>query len=132
MIHVRINAHHVNNATLKHYARDRLSAPARKGVVSALEILATEMRSRAPVDTGALRDSIEVVPPGAKSASGEVIVGGNGSQGETYYAMFLEFGTVLMPARPFMRPAADAASQRIARTLAASLREVPAASVSGD
>lgn len=46
-----------------------------------------------PVDTGALRDSIEEVEGNVRS--------------ESPYAYFVEFGTVHMDAQPFLRPAVD-------------------------
>ncbi len=49
--------------------------------------------ARAPVDTGALRDSIHAEP-------GKVVV-------EVPYAAFVEYGTSDTPAQPFLRPAAD-------------------------
>lgn len=124
MIRVRINSHDVHNLTLRRLAARRLRPFARRGVAEALEILADEIRARAPVDTGALRDSIAVELNSATS-SGEVVVGGNGAHGSTHYAMFKEFGTVYMPAEPFMRPGAVAAQRRIARALARSLADAP-------
>ncbi len=59
---------------------------------------------RAPVDTGALRNSI------TSSFSGDGL--GTGFVGEcgpaVNYAPFLEFGTVKMTPRPFLGPAFDA------------------------
>lgn len=60
---------------------------------------AATARELAPVDTGALRDSIEATHEG----SGAYDVGPSVS-----YAPFVEFGTSVMGPQPFMGPAADA------------------------
>lgn len=117
MIHVRIRSHDKNNAILARLSRRRLLPAAKKAAAEALAILADEMRARAPVDTGALRDSIEVEPPTGNFPGGRVIVGGNGAAGSTFYGVFVEFGTVYQPAQPFMRPAAAAAGERMRRAV---------------
>ena len=78
----------------------RFTAAAALGQVAATtattvmsEDVASDARSRAPVDTGALRDSIDVQP-------GKVTV-------SVPYAAFVEYGTSDTPAQPFLRPAAD-------------------------
>lgn len=75
------------------------------------EELATEMRNRVPVDTGALRDSITVTPPGrstpAHSQPGgsriagplEVLVTAGNTRAR--HAAHVEFGTVDTAASPF-------------------------------
>jgi len=60
-------------------------------------------RSLAPVDTGALRDSIYA------RASGFELEFGNAVD----YGMYQEFGTRFQPGTPHIRPALDAFSQRI-------------------
>lgn len=65
------------------------------------EIVLAEMQMLAPVLTGGLRDSLEIVDDGGSVYVGPV-KGGSGSR-----AHFLEFGTVNMPAQPFIRPAFD-------------------------
>ncbi len=53
-----------------------------------------------PVDTGNLRDSIyTVLDQGIRGPSGEI------RTDTTSYAIFVEFGTVFMDARPYMRQA---------------------------
>jgi HK97 gp10 family phage protein len=78
------------------------------------EIIAQEARRLAPVDTGTLRDSIEVTDDRDARLYGKlngpgisVYVGPVGSteDGDVYYAKFQEFGTVNHGAQPFMRPA---------------------------
>lgn len=58
-------------------------------------------KQRAPVDTGALRNSIQSRPVAPLSA--EVTTGVD-------YAIYQEYGTHKMAAQPFMTPAADAVS----------------------
>lgn len=72
-------------------------------------LLRDEAITRAPSRSGILRDNIII-----KRLEEEA----NGNESQTYivtprskpafYWRFLEFGTVKMPARPFMRPAFDA------------------------
>lgn len=78
------------------------------------EMIAAEARRLAPVDTGTLRDSIQVTDDrdariyGKVNGDGlSVYVGPVGSteDGDVYYAKFQEFGTVDHGAQPFMRPA---------------------------
>lgn len=54
-------------------------------------------KNRAPVDTGALRNSIGTDVSGLSATVGPTV----------HYAPYLEFGTRRMAARPFMGPAAD-------------------------
>lgn len=99
-------------------------------------VIAKEARSRAPVRTGHLQSRIAVRKrkkrgPGVGVAYSVGILGGasakyantrsnrrKGLVGKTYqkqdtafYWRFLEFGTEKMPARPFLRPAFEAAGE---------------------
>lgn len=58
-----------------------------------------QAKTRAPVDTGALRNSIHGTMTGP--TEGEVSAGVD-------YAIYQEYGTRTMPAHPFMIPAAEA------------------------
>jgi HK97 gp10 family phage protein len=66
------------------------------------ESVAETARAICPVDTGALRDSIAAHMADGSEAEAEIIA-------EVPYAAFVEFGTSLMEAQPFLRPALDAA-----------------------
>jgi HK97 gp10 family phage protein len=57
-----------------------------------------DMKRMAPVDTGAMRDSIEGQP------GGRITISAVSPQGHSYPAD-VEFGTENMPAQPFVRPA---------------------------
>src|SRR5689334_2433705 len=68
------------------------------------EKVAAAQRRRCPVDTGFLRDSItvfdvEVTPEGLMVAVGPT----------ADYSLYVEFGTRLMAAQPFIRPSIDEA-----------------------
>lgn len=67
-------------------------------MTSAANEVATVARQLAPVDTGALRDSIHV---DLVDGEAEVIA-------DVPYAIFVEFGTSVDEAQPYLRPAADA------------------------
>ena len=81
--------------TLAMFARKLAAADV--AIQAAKSHIATDVaegaRAQAPVDTGALRDSIAAGPD-------NVTVG-------VEYAGFVEYGTVNMPPEPFLRPAAD-------------------------
>jgi HK97 gp10 family phage protein len=64
---------------------------------AALDIEA-HAKTLAPVDTGALRNSIRMEPTGELSA--EVAVGVD-------YGLYVEMGTVHAPAQPFLTPAVE-------------------------
>lgn len=57
-----------------------------------------DMKRMAPVDTGAMRDSIEGVP------GGFITISATSPEGHSYPAD-VEFGTEHMAAQPFVRPA---------------------------
>ena len=76
----------------------------RRAALAGAEILRDGMVSRAPRERGDLAAGIRIqaleVPTGAEADIGP----GH----DAFYGMFLEFGTVKMAARPFMRPTVDA------------------------
>lgn len=70
------------------------------------DAVADDARRLVPVDEGDLRDSIEAEPAGpSEDAVARVTAGGR----DTFYAFLVEFGTADQPARPYLRPAAEAA-----------------------
>ena len=90
--------------------------PARMDAVAheAAEHIADRARDRVVVGaTGELRDSIETNHEGV----GEYSVGAG-----KFYAIFVEFGTVHVPARPFMVPAAEESRAEIQAIATAALR----------
>lgn len=75
---------------------------------------------RAPRDTGGLAENI--VKSGVKQAGiGKYIEVGPDSK--HFYGLFHEFGTVKMPAQPFMGPALEEDSKEVMNTIAEVLRE---------
>lgn len=60
--------------------------------------VADDMRRMVPVDTGNLRDGIEVL------GEGKIGISATNEQGQSYVE-FVEFGTEHMAAQPFIRPA---------------------------
>lgn len=73
-----------------------------RAVRGGANIVRKEMRGRAPVETGRLRDNIVTRARRDRGASVTVSVG---PARRTFYAGFIEFGTRFLPARPFLRPA---------------------------
>ncbi len=65
------------------------------------EAIADTAKSLAPVDTGALRESIEWIKEGDERFIGAGVP----------YAAYVEYGTSTTQARPFLRPAVLAAIQ---------------------
>jgi HK97 gp10 family phage protein len=75
-----------------------VEANAQKTVARIARDMAEDARSRAPVRTGHLRDSIDAK---ASGKSAEFVAAAS-------YAGFVEFGTYRTPAQPFMSPAIEA------------------------
>lgn len=73
----------------------------------ALERIAEEARSRVRVKSGDTKGSIEVVDDGVQAG---------------FAALFLEYGTVNMPAYPFLGPSAKAVQESFATEFAAMFR----------
>jgi len=73
-------------------------------------IVEAEVIRRAPVDTGAMRSSVDehAVAQGPGYASATVAVENSSESGIEHYAIYQEFGTSRMPANPFVRPALQA------------------------
>lgn len=99
--------------------------------------VATAQRSLAPVDTGALRNSIAVTPPGMTSPPYSVPGGGTvagplealvtAGNSDVRYAHIQEYGSVKNAAAPFFWPAfrltRKKAATRIKRAIAKAVRE---------
>lgn len=96
------------------YGRDLLRAAAGmdsvadKAAYKAAKGAAATAESVAPKQTGALRDSIQVV----RGKDGRATV-----QTDLYYAMFQEYGTTRMAPNPFIGPAVDKWRPRLADEL---------------
>lgn len=84
-----------------------------EATLEAAVVLADEAKRAAPRQTGRLVSSIGAEPYNADgdSAASQVIV-------KEFYARFLEYGTVKMAARPFLRSSADRKEKEISSIIA--------------
>ncbi len=77
------------------------------------EIIAADARRRVPVDTGRLKDSIRVTRLKGDPKQNIRVYAGNRLKGGPFYAHMVEYGTVKMRARPFLRPALNGSKAQI-------------------
>lgn len=77
------------------------------------ETVATKARQFVPVDTGRLKNSIRVVRLKGDPKQNIRVYAGNRLKGGPFYAHMVEFGTVKMKAKPFLRPALNSAKAAI-------------------
>lgn len=94
----------------------------------AMKPVLEDARSNVPVGaSGDLKGSVRIQHKVLKKKGAlrtSVTAGG----GATYYAPFIEFGTVKMPAQPFLRPAIDGKEQDVIDSIKAEMAiEVPKA-----
>ena len=92
---------------------ERMDVKADKILESASEqaakIVLSDAKNRAPVSTGALRNSIAIRKEKRKNKKHAYQVYCKGErEGGVSYSMSIEIGTSDTPARPFLRPALDA------------------------
>lgn len=93
-----------------------------EGIVEdAAEILVTEAKARAPVDTGRGRDSIHASK--AFGARGKVTFDVGPSK-DGFHLKFKEYGTRFQAKKPWLRPAADAAEPEVGKSLVGGLHRV--------
>lgn len=97
----------------------RLAARIRETLDDVGQEVADEMRSRAPVDTGALRGSIKHEVFGFAVRVGPKVK----PQGDRPYAPYVEFGTARMAAQPFVYPVVPVAETMLARGMARVMEE---------
>lgn len=113
----------------------------RGAIRAGAKVIADEARRRAPVLSsfdprrvmGALAKSVRVMATGARGGTikGGVVAGGKSTVGrgknkvdaDAFYARFVEFGTVKMGARPFMRPAVDSRTPQAIEATAQYIRD---------
>lgn len=94
-------------------------------VLGAAGIVEQEIRSRAPVNAGALVMALDTKSERRKSAaSATVQIERSGKDGVEHYAIFQEFGTSKMPAQPFFRPGIAAATASVEGHLTNGVLEV--------
>ena len=74
-------------------------------VLQAAFMIESEIDARAPIDTGALKSSIDPVTSKREhSATATVQAEDSAVNGVEHYAIYQEFGTSTQPAQPFFRP----------------------------
>jgi HK97 gp10 family phage protein len=102
MLNMDVWVHCANPTGTLAEIRDRL----REAVEESARELVADAKRRAPVDTGALRDSLHYTMTGPTEATA-----GDGVE----YGIYQEFGTVHMPAQPFLVPATADAGRALSR-----------------
>lgn len=98
--------------------RKRLTTSNEEALRELGQEMKTRMKAAVPVDTGKLRDSIDVEMKG-----GGITVGPRGVD----YAGYVEFGTSRSPAQPYIRPVAEwarvNAPKRFRKSVEGAIRE---------
>lgn len=79
----------------------------------AAEVIASGARQRVRVASGKLKNSIRVTRLKGDSRRNIRVYAGNRTKGGAYYAHMVEYGTAKMNAKPFLRPALNAAKSQI-------------------
>ena len=79
----------------------------------AAEVIAEDARRRVPKDSGKLERSIRVVRLRGDTRRNIRVYAGNRTKGGAYYAHMVEYGTVKMKKKPFLRPALNASKGQI-------------------
>ncbi|MFO8012125.1 MAG: HK97 gp10 family phage protein [Phycisphaerae bacterium] len=98
----------------------------RRAVREGAKIVREEAERRCPVATGRLRRTLTQRKGRQRRGSYTVAVQHNWKRyyGQVpFYGGFVEYGTRRMPARPYMRPAADAKQDEAGRAVIQSLQE---------
>ena len=92
----------------------QLAAALPRIVLQAAALVQREVQQRAPVDTGALRASIDMqASQRSMSASATVQAEDSAQGGIEHYAVFKEYGTSTTAAEPFFRPGLEAARVKV-------------------
>lgn len=98
-----------------------------EAVAAGAEALRQALEAAAPVRTGGLAGHIKIGKPQHTAVDGhyrEVYPDGKNPRGERYATIgfVLEYGRSNMPARPWMRPAAETSAQAVADAMAEVLK----------
>lgn len=97
--------------TLKDWAPAIITAKFEKlamdGLEKAMEQVADRARNLVPVDTGKLKATIRVRRLKDETVLNVRTYAGNRDKGGAFYAHMVEYGTVKMAKKPFLRPALD-------------------------
>lgn len=99
------------------WAPERITAEIEKKAMDRLEkaaeYVADASRSRVPIDTGRLKDTIRVTRLKGDPKLDIRVYAGSRDKGGAFYAHMIEYGTVKMKAKPFLRPALNQAKSVI-------------------
>jgi HK97 gp10 family phage protein len=98
-------------AGLEHLA-ERVQAAVRPAAQAGAQVLYDDVRARVPQDTGLLHSAIYQAFADGESTEERVTYRVSWNRSKAWYGRLVEFGTVKMAARPFIRPAFDAAHKR--------------------
>lgn len=118
-------------ANLEMLARSTQKAAVRRTLQKAGEPVADIASRLAPHETGVLAFSIVVATQLTRrhkaeqrnrASEVEVYIGPAGGQGALFYASHQEFGTIVSPAHPFMRPAWEGSKQLVLGTIVSGLK----------
>jgi HK97 gp10 family phage protein len=108
---------------VKDWAPEQITVEVEKKAMDKLEqageIVAGIAKLLCPVDTGKLKDTIRVVRLKGDPKQNIRVYAGNRIKGGAFYAHMVEYGTVKMKAKPFLRPAFNSAKAKIKAMLGA-------------
>jgi HK97 gp10 family phage protein len=107
--------------TIKDWSPDKITAEIEKkamdGLERAGERIASMARGLVPVDTGALKGSIRVRRLSGDPYLNVRVYAGSREKGGAFYAHMVEYGTVKMSKKPFLRPALDSVKGNVISTI---------------
>lgn len=118
-LRVRIEGLDVYDKRLKELDRRTSGNILRKAIREGMNVLKKEAKSRVPVRTGRLKKGIHVKVTLKKRGE---CYGKLGMKRKVAYGVPVELGTSRMPARPFLRPAADVKGDDAVNAFAGRLR----------
>ena len=116
-IDIKVSGAEALEAALEEVA-ERLLPLAAQGVAQGTQALAQEARELAPVNTGALRESIQAGPV---SQEGSSVQGSVAAKAE--HAAYVEMGTRQQAPKPFLYPAYQTQRDALVQAVAAAIKE---------
>lgn len=123
---------------MKALSADMADKVARQATAAGASVTRKNVKARVPVDTGNLREAIVMKRVKGSKLNAEYIVAvrkgkradvkaaksGEGRLGkDAYYAHMVEFGTVKMPAQPYIRPGFEESTQAATDAIAKRLKQ---------
>lgn len=125
-------------ARMRSLSADMAGKVARQATASGASVARKTIKARVPVDTGNLRAAVVMKRVRGSALTEEYVVAvrkgkrrdvtaakkGEGKLGkDAYYAHMVEFGTVKMPAQPFVRPGFEESVQPATAAIAKRLKQ---------